>query len=237
MIFLMSIGIKLARRILPRRSKGAATDESIADEATNAVYMEHDSYSGIFRWKNLRQIILSFGLSIVIMLISFGITGMASGGFSQGLDAIMSGEYFMVLIILSLTTLAIAASFIKPVRRLEKSYDGGMYLIYIFSVAVASMADISNLDFEGGIYMFLYVVFAIFFSLILQALLSRLFRVDGDTMVITSVAIINSAPFVPMMSAMMKNRDALIVGLSAGIIGYAVGSYFGVAIAGLLNIM
>jgi uncharacterized membrane protein len=240
MIFLMGIGIKLARKILPgngRAKAKKAIDDSVADEATNSVHMEKDSYNGIFKWKNLRQVLLGFSLSIVIMLISFGITGLAVGGFSQGLGAIMSNEYFMVIIILSLTTLAILASFVKPVGKLEKSYDGGMYLIYIFSVTVASMADISNLDFSGGIYMFLYVVFAIFFSLILQTLLSKLFRVEGDTMVITSVAIINSAPFVPMMSAIMKNKDTLIIGLSAGIIGYAIGSYLGVAVAGVLDIM
>ncbi len=239
LVFLMSIGIKLARRILPAggRAKDRAIDEKAAEEAAGAAHMEKYPYKGIFRWKNFRQVLMGFGLSIVILLISFVITGLVGGGFSQGVGAIMSGDYFMAVIILSLTTLAIIASFIKPVRKLEKSYDGGMYLVYIFSVVVASMANLSSLDFRGGIYMFLYVMFVILVSLFIQTLLSRLFRIDGDTMVISSVALINSPPLVPMMAAAMKNKDALITGLSVGIIGYAAGNYLGLAIAELLHIM
>ncbi len=239
LVFLLSIGIKLARRILPAngKAKRQAADNGAADEAARTAYMENDSYREIFRWRNFRQVLAGFALSILILLISFIITALAGGGFSQGIDSIMSGDYFMAIIILSLTTLAIIASFIKPVRRLEKSYDGGMYLVYIFSVVVASMADLSSLDFRGGIYMFLYVMFVILLSLVIQALLSKLFRIDGDTMVISSVALINSPPLVPMIAAAMKNKDAIITGLSVGIIGYAAGNYLGLIIAEALNIM
>ncbi len=239
LVFLMGIGIKLARRILPANGKAgrSAADHKAADEATNNAYMERDSYKDIFKWHNFRQVLMGFGLSTVILLISFGITVLVGGGFSQELDTIMSGRYFMAIIILSLTTLAIIASFVKPVRKLDKSYDGGMYLVYIFSVVVASMADLSSLDFRGGIYMFLYVIFVIFLSLIIQTLLSKLFRVDGDTMVISSVALINSPPLVPMMAAAMKNKDAIITGLSVGIIGYAIGNYLGLIVSELLHIM
>lgn len=239
LVFLMSIGIKLARKILPvnGKAKRQASDKGAAAEAAHTAYMERDSYKGIFKWKNFKQVLMGFGLSIVILLIAFLITGLAGGGFSQGLDAIMSGRYFMAIIILSLTTLAIIASFVKPVRKLEKSYDGGMYLVYIFSVVVASMANLSSLDFRGGIYMFLYVMFVILLSLVIQTLLSKIFRVDGDTMVISSVALINSPPLVPMIAAAMKNKDAIITGLSVGIIGYALGNYLGLIISELLHIM
>ena len=59
-------------------------------------------------------------------------------------------------------------------------------------------------------------------------------KVDADSMVISSVAFINSPPFVPMVSAAMKNRDALVTGLAAGIVGYAIGNHIGVLMAQLL---
>ena len=59
-------------------------------------------------------------------------------------------------------------------------------------------------------------------------------RVDADTMTVSSVAFINSPPFVPMMVAVLKNRNTLIVGLGAGIVGYALGNHFGVLMASLL---
>ena len=143
----------------------------------------------------------------------------------------------MAILILSLTTLGILASFIPKVRSLEKSYDAGMYLVYIFSVVVASMADLSNLNLRGGLYTLLYIAFVIFVSLAIQTILARIFRIDGDTMVISSVSLINSPPMVPMIAAAMKNRDVIITGLSVGIIGYAIGNYLGFAIAELLSIL
>ena len=72
-------------------------------------------------------------------------------------------------------------------------------------------------------------------GLLLQVLLGRLFRVDADTAVITSVAMINSPLFVPMIAESMKNRKIIISGITIGIIGYAVGNYLGVLIAQLLG--
>ena len=54
---------------------------------------------------------------------------------------------------------------------------------------------------------------------------------------ISSVAFINSPPFVPMASAAMQNKRALVTGLGVGIVGYAVGNHFGVLMAELLSLL
>ena len=76
---------------------------------------------------------------------------------------------------------------------------------------------------------------AVFLSLTVHAVACRLMRVDADSMMISSVAFINSPPFVPMASAAMQNKRALVTGLGVGIIGYAVGNHFGVLMAELLE--
>jgi uncharacterized membrane protein len=110
-----------------------------------------------------------------------------------------------------------------------------MYLIYIFSIAMASMADFSNLRIDDGINQIIFLTIAVFGSLLLHAIFCRVMRVDADSMTVSSVSFINSPPFVPMMVAVLKNKDALIVGLGAGIVGYALGNYFGVLMASLLG--
>ena len=143
----------------------------------------------------------------------------------------------MVVFILMLTTLGVILSFVKRIRAMERSYDIGMYLIYIFSLAIASMADFSKLDLAQGVNLVLYMLFAVFVSLFIHAILCRLLKVDADSMTITSVAFINSPPFVPMVAAVMKNRKALIPGLAAGIVGYALGNHLGVLVAKLLEVL
>jgi uncharacterized membrane protein len=54
---------------------------------------------------------------------------------------------------------------------------------------------------------------------------------------VSSVSFINSPPFVPMMVAVLKNRNSLIVGIGAGIVGYAIGNHFGVLMASLLEML
>ena len=237
LVFLMSFGIKLFRKILPYGEKKRLAAQQEQDMGKADSGMEQDGYVDIFKGKNFVQVLAAFGLSVIILIISFIIAGLAGGGFSGGLGGVMSGKYFMAILILSLTTLGIAASFVPGVRKIEKSYDAGMYLVYVFSVVVASMADLSNLNLKGGIYMFLYIAFVIFVSLFIQTILSKIFKIDADTMVISSVALVNSPPLVPMIAAAMKNKDIIITGLSIGIVGYAVGNYLGFLIAEILSLI
>ncbi|MBR5135962.1 MAG: DUF819 family protein, partial [Rikenellaceae bacterium] len=78
---------------------------------------------------------------------------------------------------------------------------------------------------------------AIFGSLLLHALFCRVMRIDADSMMVSSVSFINSPPFVPMTSAAMRNKNALVTGLAAGIVGYALGNHFGVLMAKLLSLL
>ena len=236
LVFLMSYGIKFFRRILPRTGITATAIAAEKDD-TEKKLKELDPYVGIFKWKNMKHILVGFLFSLVILAISFAVAAFAGGGFSRSLGEIMNGSSFMVVLILCLTTLGIAASFLPRVQKLEKSYDGGMYLVYIFSIVIASMADLRRIDFSGGLYLLLFVVIVVFGSLIVQTLLSKLMRIDADTMVISSVSLINSPPFVPMIAASMKNKDAIIPGIAVGIVGYAVGNYLGLAVAQLLRIL
>ena len=99
------------------------------------------------------------------------------------------------------------------------------------------MADFSSLNLTDGINQILLLLIAVFGSLLLHAIFCRLMRVKADAMVASSVAFVNSPPFVPMMVAVMKNKSVLIVGLGAGIVGYALGNHFGVFMAKLLEML
>jgi len=73
--------------------------------------------------------------------------------------------------------------------------------------------------------------------LFLHVLLSRLFKIDADTVMITSTALICSPPFVPVIAGAIKNKEIIISGLTVGIIGYAVGNYLGFFVAEMLKLL
>ena len=222
LIMLMSFGIRLVRKFLPNDRLPVSQEQGKLAADQKLAQSEAEMYRGIFTRKHFLPTLKALGLSVLI------------AGIGLGLSLLITGGINMIILILTLTTLAIAASFLPAVRKWEKSYDAGMYLVLIFSVVVASMVDIRSLDFQEGLWLLIYIAFAIFGSFTLQILLGKIFKVDADTSVITSVAMINSPLFVPMIADSMKNRRVILTGISIGIIGYAVGNYIGVILSKLL---
>ena len=219
--FLLTIGIKLFRKFLPFKPDTLVSEE----DGEMEVQEEEGDYSDLRTRKGLKDAGKLFGITLLICAVSAGVA------------LLFPKSSFMVIFILMLTTLGLVCSFIKPVYNLKHSYNIGMYFIYIFCIVVASMADLTNLNLDGSLNLLGYLLFAVFGSLAIQALLARLFKIDADTMVIASVTFINSPPFVPMMAAAMKNRRVLVTGLTLGIIGYAVGNYLGFLISELLKLL
>ena len=79
-----------------------------------------------------------------------------------------------------------------------------------------------------------FVGIAIFGSLLLHVAAAAIFRIDADTVIITSVAGIYSPPFVPMVCSALKNRDVLVPGIITGIIGWVLGTYLGIGLSFVL---
>lgn len=223
-VFLFSVGIKLFRRLYGERHSAISAEDK-AEIDRQVALTKQNPYKGLLTREGLKQM----GW---ILLATIAVVGV-----SAGVALLLPDSWFMTVFILMLTTLGVVCSFFKPIRALDRSYDLGMYLIYIFSLAIASMADFSSLDLVGGVNQLCFMLFAVFVSLAIHAIVCRLMRVDADSMVISSVAFINSPPFVPMVSAAMKNRNALVTGLAAGVAGYALGNHFGVLMEKLLSLL
>jgi uncharacterized membrane protein len=222
-IFLLSIGIRLFRKFLKLAPK-AETQEEIAVENINEQILEsHKNPYRILKtakgWGQVWRILLAVAICV---------------GLAFGLTKLFPKGWFMPIFILGISTFALIAANLKPVKKLTFSYDLGLYLIYIFSIAIASMADVTKLNIREGLYAFLFLFFVIFVSLLLQVILSKLFKVDPDMMIATSVALINSPPFVPIVVSAMNNKKVLVPGITVGIIGFALGNYLGFFIYNLL---
>ena len=177
-----------------------------------------DPYKGILRPRVAWPLAKALGLSALI----FGIGG--------GVSLLVPESAQMVVVILIITTLGIGASLLPSINRIDKTFELGMYMILIFSLDVASMANIR--EFSGAAPgLFLYITYVVFGSLILHVLISRYFKVDTDTLMVTSTALICSPPFVPVIAGAIRNREVIVSGLTVGILGYAIGNYLGYFVA------
>ncbi len=174
-----------------------------------------------------KETIIPLSGALGIALIIFGIGG--------GLSFLVPPEFQMVTVILTITTLGLAVSLIPKINRIEKTFELGMYFILVFCVVVASMADMRTIFQIEFLNLFLYVIIAVFGSMLIHVILSAVFKIDTDTTIITITALSTSPPFVPVVAGALKNKNIIILGITVGVVGYAIGNYLGVAIAYLLK--
>ena len=223
LVFLVAFGYKLFRRLYGQKGNTTLSESDKAELERQIAEAKRNPYTGLWSKKGMTELGKIVGYTLLCV------------GLAAASTLLFGDEWFMVIFILMLSTLGVVCSFFEPVRKLERSFDIGMYLIYIFSIAMASMADFSNLNLSEGLNQILFLTITVFGSLVLHAIFCRVMRVDADSMTVSSVSFINSPPFVPMMVAVLKNKKTLIVGLGAGIVGYALGNHFGVLMVKLLE--
>ena len=218
LMFLMGGGVKLARIIVGGRGN---KEQNVNLEE----YSEENPYRDFGKKKSLIQLGKILLASVIVMGISVYIGTLCGGG--EGIS--------MIALILSITTLSLLLTNWKEVSSWDKSYDAGMYLIYVFCLVMATMADLSTINWSQSFYILIFQAVIIFGSLALIVLLAKLFRIDADTAVITSNTLINSPICVPMIAATMKNKDVIVTGITNGLAGYAVGNYIGFLMFNLLG--
>ena len=218
LMFLMGGGVKLARIIVGGRGN---KEQNVNLEE----YTEDNPYRDFGKKKSLIQLGKILLASVIVMGISVYIGTICGGG--SGIS--------MIALILSITTLSLLLTSWKEVRSWDKSYDAGMYLIYVFCLVMATMADLSTINWSQSLYILIFQAVIIFGSLALIVLLAKLFRIDADTAVITSNTLVNSPICVPMIAATMRNKDVIVTGITNGLAGYAVGNYIGFLMFNLLG--
>ena len=220
LLFLVAGGYKLFRRILPFKDDAHSQN---ADKEQDTTLRDLENYDGMFTKKVFPKTMLGFLLSLVFLIIG------------AGLSLLITGKLNELVVILTITTLAIVASFNTKIRNLPRTFELGMFFILIFSVIVASMFDISMFN-SSAISIFLFVLCVTLSAITLHCILCRIFKVPGDLFSVGFVALLCSPPFIPPVVSAMGNRKVLISGITIGLAGYAVGNYLGVGLAYLLGL-
>ena len=218
--FLLGGGYKIFRKLLPYKDithKGR-TDDGGVETA------DVENYHNMLEKKNLLGMIKGLGLSFLFLAIG------------AGLALLITGTLNELVVILTITTLSIIASFFKKVRELPKTFELGMFFILVFSVIVASMFNINSVN-GGSLYVGGFVLWIMGVSVALHLLLCRIAKVSGDLFCVCQVGLLCSPPFVPPIAGAMQNKKVLISGIVVGLVGYAIGTYCGALLAWILGLI
>jgi len=215
LLLIVFFGEPIIRRIFKINHIKTEEETELAEEETSV------------KNKKLRHLILNRALGILTAFLVVAI--------SYALSLIIPLQNSTAVIIIVLTTVSLLLSLTKPVKHLEGTFDLGLYFVYVFCLAVATLVNIHDMEFSKHLFILYYIAFVIFGSLALQIILAKLFKINGDLVLVSSIALINSPPFVPMVAAVLNNKDIILPGIAIGLLGYAVGNYLGIGIFMLLS--
>ena len=213
--------IIVGKRVLLLFMPDFKDDKDVSEGKSKLENHEHELFLGLFRRSNLKDLGIALALTVVIIAASFGIA------------ALVPKDSFQSVFILAISTLSILASLNHRVRSLKRTFEAGTYFILIFSLAVASQVSLRTLtQVDSGI--FIFTTITTLGALLFHVLISALFRIDTDTTLTTSISLICSPPFAPVIGSALHNRAVIGPGIAVGLFGYAAGTYIGFAIAKML---
>ena len=216
-VFVVAGGYKVFRKLLPAKEEAEGTDPEHHIDTES-----FENYKGMLQPKTFGRMMLGFLLSLGMLAIG------------AGLSLLITGKLNELVVILTITTLAIIASFSPKVRALPKTFELGMFFILIFSIVVASKFDIHAI--KGSLQILWFIVFVMLTSIVLHLIICKIFKVEGDLFTVGHISLLCSPPFVPPIVEALGNRKVLLSGIVIGLAGYAAGNYLGVLIAWLLGV-
>lgn len=207
LIFLTSIAHPVFSKILPAFQRDKSAQELVSQKEPI----------------QLQQILLLLGLTLGIIALTIGLTLWIFGDLKQ-----------LAFILLLLTSFSIGASFFAQVRAIKISFEIGEYLLLMFCIAIGMQANFSTLLADGSTIIS-FTAFVLSLTILLHLLLSKIFKIDVDTMMITATAALYGPVFIGQIATTIKNRSLIVSGMATGLVGYAIGNYLGVSITHLLR--
>lgn len=213
--------IIFGKRILGLFMPDFKFDKNVEDNSVSIENHEDELFLGLFRKDNLSDLFKGLGLTVAIIALGAGVA------------SLFPKDTFQSVFILSISLLSILASLSPKVRNIKRTFEAGTYFILIFSIAVATQVRVNTFTEVNPDLLYMTLT-ALFGSLLFHILLSTLFRVDSDTTLATSISLICSPPFVPVISGALHNKAIVGPGIAVGLFGYAIGTYFGFGLAKML---
>lgn len=165
---------------------------------------------------------------VLPFLLSLGI-----GASAAGLTYLFTGSLAnSTMLILLLTSLSLGISMIPRVSNMSNAYSQGEYFLLVFCVGIGLMANFKTM-LDEGLALLAFLLIAKFSLILLHWLFARFFKIDRDTVIISSVAALYGPVFIAQITSSIKNKRLLAPGIALSLLGLAIGNYLGIMVANM----
>ncbi len=136
--------------------------------------------------------------------------------------------------VLVLTTLVLIVAQVPAIKELSGSAMWGNYLLHLFLAGNGAQSVIANI-FSVGPAIFYFAVATVTIHGVVIFGVGRLVGIDAPTLAVASQANIGGPASAMALSGARGYTDALLPGIAAGLLGYALGNYSGFAVGNLIQ--
>ncbi len=224
-MFLLLGAKPLLSRFLPKSQENLYLKGSSNIENTDEILLEQF----VITKKLSMKILLAFGMAVLSAIIGAGIF------FLIGDDSRKLTDILVPTLMIGVTVFGIVGSFNKNVRETKGMNVVGQYFILVFSFALASSLDFTQMRglFQDIIILYGVITLGVF---VVHVFISKWMKIDADCTIITLTAGVYGPAFIPAITKQLKNDGLTVPGLIVGSIGYAIGTFLGMLL-GLLFLL
>jgi uncharacterized membrane protein len=149
-------------------------------------------------------------------------------GVSAGIGSFVPETMRGALIISLVSVAGMVLSHIKILNNPAINETTGLALLLVFCTSIGMQVSSEAFRSEN-LQLGIWVGVILFGSVLVHAVLCRVFRLPGSIFLMTNVAAICSPPFVPAVAENAGLSRLIPAGIAAGVFGYAVGTFLGMA--------
>lgn len=211
---------QIFKSILPHFNESAKQNE-INDLMKDGE--DPENLSNHYNLKTILPLAGAFCISVIIFVVS-AVVCMR-----------LPSDYQTAALILMISTFGILLGFIPRINKIEKTHDLGMYFILVFCLNISSMVDFRTIFQLELLNLFLYMVCAVFGSILLLVIFSTLFRIESEITIVTITALLIPLPFIPTVATALKKKEIVANGITISVFGYAIGNFLAIFFAYLLK--
>ncbi len=234
-LLLLTIIPPLYRRLLDGKKSGKNSDvkDSASKDATNRSDSEEldTTHTAEYDYKSIPKDKKSIFKLIGVILLAVGCLAVGAG-----LNLLVTNGLDQTLyLLITVSVLGVAFSFVKPVRETKGTYQVGQYLLLIFSLGLSMSLDLSVLVKE-------ILPTLLFFActqtacVLLHLVLCKIFKIDSGTAIITSTAGVYGPPFIAPVANAVGDKNLIAPGVICGAVGLALGNFIGLGVGAFLGI-